>query len=74
MTIASDLFRTVTVKINDISQQLPYIVVNQADDNGDHPFPATGSRAEGHWVHRGALVLSPAIWRRVWRLRDLCRI
>ena len=34
MTIASDLFRTVTVKINDISQQLPYIVVNQADDNG----------------------------------------
>lgn len=34
MTIASDLFRTVTVKINDISQQLPYIVVNQADNNG----------------------------------------
>lgn len=34
MTIASDLFRTVTVKIHDISQQLPYIVVNQADDNG----------------------------------------
>lgn len=34
MTIASDLFRTVTVKINDISQQLAYIVVNQADDNG----------------------------------------
>lgn len=34
MTIASDLFRTITVKINDISQQLPYIVVNQADDNG----------------------------------------
>lgn len=34
MSIASDLFRTVTVKIHDISQQLPYIVVNQADDNG----------------------------------------
>lgn len=34
MTIASDLFRTVTVKIHDISEQLPYIVVNQADDNG----------------------------------------
>ena len=34
MTIASDSFRTVTVKIHDISQQLPYIVVNQADDNG----------------------------------------
>lgn len=34
MTIASDLFRTVTVKIHDISQQLPYIVVDQADDNG----------------------------------------
>lgn len=34
MTIASDSFRTITVKINDISQQLPYIVVNQADDNG----------------------------------------
>lgn len=34
MTIASDLFRTVTVKIHDISQQLPYLVVNQADDNG----------------------------------------
>ena len=24
MTIASDLFRTVTIKINDISQQLPF--------------------------------------------------
>ena len=34
MTIASDLFRTVAVKIHDISQQLPCIVVNQADDNG----------------------------------------
>lgn len=34
MAIASDLFRTVTVKIHDISQQLPYIVVNQADDDG----------------------------------------
>lgn len=34
MSIASDSFRTVTVKIHDISQQLPYIVVNQADDNG----------------------------------------
>lgn len=34
MSIASDLFRTITVKIHDISQQLPYIVVNQADDNG----------------------------------------
>lgn len=32
MSIASDLFRTVTVKIHDISQQLPYIVVNQADE------------------------------------------
>lgn len=50
MTIASDLFRTVTVKINDISQQLPYIVVNQADDNGkiirfvpmDHGQKVTG--------------------------------
>lgn len=48
MTIASDLFRT--VKINDISQQLPYIVVNQADDNGkiirfvpmDHGRKVTG--------------------------------
>lgn len=48
MTIASDLFRT--VKINDISQQLPYIVVNQADDNGkiirfvpmDHGQKVTG--------------------------------
>ena len=34
MTIASDLFRTVTVRINDISQQFSYIVVDQADDNG----------------------------------------
>lgn len=50
MTIASDLFRTVTVKIHDISQQLPYIVVNQADDNGkiirfvpmDHGQTVTG--------------------------------
>lgn len=50
MAIASDLFRTVTVKINDISQQLPYIVVNQADDNGkiirfvpmDHGQKVTG--------------------------------
>lgn len=50
MTIASDLFRTITVKINDISQQLPYIVVNQADDNGkiirfvpmDHGQKVTG--------------------------------
>lgn len=50
MTIASDLFRTVTVKIRDISQQLPYIVVNQADDNGkiirfvplDHGQKVTG--------------------------------
>lgn len=44
------MFRTVTVKINDISQQLPYIVVNQADDNGkiirfiplDHGQKVTG--------------------------------
>lgn len=50
MTIASDLFRTVTVKIHDISEQLPYIVVNQADDNGkiirfvpmDHGQKVTG--------------------------------
>lgn len=50
MTIASDLFRIVTVKIHDISQQLPYIVVNQADDNGkiirfvpmDHGQKVTG--------------------------------
>lgn len=50
MTIASDLFRTITIKINDISQQLPYIVVNQADDNGkiirfipvDHGQKVTG--------------------------------
>lgn len=50
MTIASDLFRTVIVKIHDISQQLPYIVVNQADDNGkiirfvpmDHGQKVTG--------------------------------
>lgn len=50
MTIASDLFRTITVKINDISQQLPYITVNQADDNGkiirfvplDHGQKVTG--------------------------------
>lgn len=50
MAIASDLFRTVTVKIHDISQQLPYIVVNQADDNGkiirfvplDHGQKVTG--------------------------------
>jgi hypothetical protein len=50
MTIASDLFRTVTVEIHDISQQLPYIVVNQADDNGkiicfvplDHGQKVTG--------------------------------
>ena len=50
MTIASDLFRTITVKINDISQQLPYIVVNQADNNGkiirfvpmDHGQTVTG--------------------------------
>lgn len=50
MTIASDLFRTVTVKIHGISQQLPYIVVNQADDNGkiirfvpmDHGQKVTG--------------------------------
>lgn len=50
MAIASDLFRTITVKINDISQQLPYIVVNQADDNGkiirfvplDHGQKVTG--------------------------------
>lgn len=50
MTIASDSFRTITVKIHDISQQLPYIVVNQADDNGkiirfvpmDHGQKVTG--------------------------------
>ena len=50
MPIASDSFRTITVKINDISQQLPYIVVNQADDNGkiirfvpmDHGQKVTG--------------------------------
>lgn len=50
MPIASDLFRTITVKINDISQQLPYITVNQADDNGkiirfvplDHGQKVTG--------------------------------
>lgn len=44
------MFRTVTVKIHDISQQLPYIVVNQADDNGkiirfipmDHGQKVTG--------------------------------
>lgn len=50
ITIASDSFRTITVKINDISQQLPYIVVNQADDNGkiirfvpmDHGQKVTG--------------------------------
>lgn len=50
MPIASDLFRTITVKIHDISQQLPYIVVNQADDNGkiirfvplDHGQKVTG--------------------------------
>lgn len=50
MPIASDLFRTIIVKINDISQQLPYIVVNQADDNGkiirfvplDHGQKVTG--------------------------------
>ena len=50
MSIASDSFRTITVKINDISQQLPYIVVNQADDNGkiirfvpmDHGQKVTG--------------------------------
>jgi len=50
VSIASDLFRTVTVKIHDISQQLPYIVVNQADDNGkiirfvplDHGQKVTG--------------------------------
>ena len=50
MATASDSFRTVTVKIHDISQQLPYIVVNQADDNGkiirfvplDHGQKVTG--------------------------------
>lgn len=50
MSIASDSFRTVTVKIHDISQQLPYIVVNQADDDGkiirfvplDHGQKVTG--------------------------------
>lgn len=50
MSVASDLFRTVTVKIHDISQQLPYIVVNQADDDGkiirfvplDHGQKVTG--------------------------------
>ena len=50
MSIASDLFRTVTVKIHDISQQLPYVIVNQADDNGkiirfiplDHGQKVTG--------------------------------
>lgn len=50
MAIAFDLFRTVTVKINDISQRLPCIVVNQADDNGkiirfvpmDHGQKVTG--------------------------------
>lgn len=50
MSIASDSFRTITVKIHDISQQLPYIVVNQADDNGkiirfvpmDHGQKVTG--------------------------------
>lgn len=44
------MFRIVTVKIHDISQQLPYIVVNQADDNGkiirfvpmDHGQKVTG--------------------------------
>lgn len=62
MTIASDLFRTVTVKIHDISQQLPYIVVNQADDNGKIiRFVPSGSRAKGHRFHWGALVLSAAI-------------
>lgn len=62
MTIASDLFRTVTVKIHDISQQLPYIVVNQADDNGKIiRFVPSGSRAESHRFHWGALVLSAAI-------------
>lgn len=54
MTIASDLFRTITVKINDISQQLPYIVVNQADngkiirfvpmDHGQQVTGFTGAR------------------------------
>lgn len=50
MTIASDLFRTVIVKIDDISQQLPCIVVSQADGNGriirfvpmDHGRKVTG--------------------------------
>lgn len=50
MTIVSDLFRTIIVKINDISQQLPCIVVNQADGNGkiirfvplDHGQKVTG--------------------------------
>lgn len=51
MTIASDLFRTVTVKIHDISQQLPYIVVNQADDNGK-------IIVSSHWITgRRSLVL-----------------
>ena len=60
MSIASDLFRTVTVKIHDISQQLPYIVVNQADDNGKIiRFVPMDQGAEGHWFHRGTLVLSP---------------
>lgn len=57
MTIASDLFRTVTIKINDISQQLTYIVVNQADDNGKI-IRSDGSRAEGHWFHRRTRRLS----------------
>lgn len=61
MTIASDLFRTVTVKIHDISQQLPYIVVNQADDNGKIIRFVPLDHAESHRFHWGALVLSAAI-------------
>lgn len=61
MTIASDVFRTVTVKINDISQQLPYIVVNQADDNGkiirfvpmDHGQKVTGFTGAHDAYHVG---------------------
>lgn len=50
MTIASDLFRTVTVRIDDVSQRLPCIVVDQADGDGriirfvpmDHGRKVTG--------------------------------
>jgi hypothetical protein len=51
VSIASDLFRTVTVKIHDISQQLPYIVVNQADDNG--------KIISSHWITGRRSLVSP---------------